>query len=258
MATLTSHSPGLYYASRDLPHSGADAPDRIVGADATSMMIPVPGITEPDGFWNGAIGYFRHYDASVLRGHTFHVRSWNHATRTLTLALPLPTAPVAGDTLKLFKGGKYASNQEVLGVKISGKQPEVESVTGPNITGVTLKKASGRLGEGVITVRYDASTKALSLRMGDGNDGPEVVLTGDATNTAVYNVDNAGFILVDVAFASLPATTVTDSLTLSFPKGNFIPDDESYETSGALTRYHRDRYSLRRRFPRPAGRHHRT
>ena len=233
---------GLYYASRDLPSSGANSPDRVVGTGATQMTIPLSNVTEPTGFWNGATGYFcGNGTSAALRGIPFHVRNWNFSDKTLTLAAPVPIAPVAGDTLKLFKGGKYASNQEILSMKVSGKQPEVETVNGPNVTGITIKKASGLLGEGTLTVYYVSTTKALSIRMGSGNYGPETFLTGDATNVAVYNSDLSGFILVDVVFASLrPSSSYTDTFTLTFPKGNFIPNYEGYETNDGVgrTRYH--------------------
>jgi len=243
MAIPTPDLLGLYYASCDLPSPGANAPDRIVGTGATQMVIPLTNVTEANAFWNGATGYFTGSGTSAtLRGVPFHVRAWNATAKTLTLAAPLPTAPVAGDALKLFKGGKYATNQEILAMKVSGKQPEVESVSGPNITGITIKKVSALLGEGTLSVYYVASTRALSIRMGtSGSYGPETFLTGDATNVAVYNTDLSGFILVDVAFSSLrPSSSYTDTFTLAYPKGNFIPNFQGYETNDGIgrTRYH--------------------
>ena len=232
---------GYYYASCDLPHSGASSPDRHVGAGATVLTIPLPDETVPDGFWNGATGYFCGNDTSaVLRGVMFHVRHWSFSDKTLTLAVPLPVAPVAGDIFKLFKGGKFASQQEIFNMKVSGKQPEVENVTGPNVTGVTIKKASAMLGEGTLTLHYNADMKAVSIHMGADNDGPEVLLTEDATNVAVYDSDLAGFVLVDIAFSLLPKIAATDTFTLTFPKGNFIPNYEGYETNDGVgrTRYH--------------------
>jgi len=242
MAIPTPDLLGLYYASRDLPSTGANSPDRIVGTGATQMTIPLTNVTEPTGFWNGAAGYFcGSGTTAALRGITFHVRNWNDTSKTLTLAAPIPIAPVAGDTLKLYKGGKHASNQEILSMKVSGKQPEVENVSGPNVTGITIRKASALLGEGTLSVYYVSTTKALSIRMGSGSYGPETILTGDATNVAVYNNDLSGFILVDVVFASLrPSSSYTDTFTLTFPKGNFIPNYEGYETNDGVgrTRYH--------------------
>jgi hypothetical protein len=62
-------------------------------------------------------------------------------------------------------------------------------------------------------------------------------LTGDAQNIAVYNKDLAGFILVDVVYASLRTSgTYTDTFTLSLPKGNLIPNFEGYETNDGFGR----------------------
>jgi len=242
MAIPTPDLLGLYYASRDLPNSGANSPDRVVGTGATQVTIPLTNVTEPNEFWNGGSGYFCGSGTSAtLRGVPFHVRHWNGTNRTLILAAPLPTAPVAGDTLKLFKGGKHASSQEILSMKVSGKHPEIENVNGPNVTGITIKKASALLGEGTLSVYYAATTKALTIRMGSAAYGPETILTGDATNVAVYANDLSGFILVDVTFASLrPSSAYTDTFTLTFPKGNFIPNYEGYETNDGIgrTRYH--------------------
>jgi hypothetical protein len=66
---------------------------------------------------------------------------------------------------KLFVGGKTASSQEVLAMKISGKQPEVAPVSGPNVTGVTIKKASAMLGAGTLEVRYEYTNRILKIRI---------------------------------------------------------------------------------------------
>jgi hypothetical protein len=177
-----------------------------------------------------------------LRGVTFHVRKWDKASNRLSIAGPLPVIPVAGDVFKIFVGGKTASSQEVLAMKVSGKQPEVDGVAGTNITGVTIRKASAMLGEGTLSLNFNATTKALMLRMGTTGDyGPETILTANATGLPIYNKDLAGFILIDVVFASLPASgSPTDTFTLTIPKGNLIPSYEGYETNDGFgrTRYH--------------------
>ncbi len=233
---------GLYYASSDLSGPDATPPERIVGTSSTQLIVTTTNITQADNFWNGAMGYFCGPGTSAaLRGITFHIRKWDLASKKLTLASPLPVAPVAGDVFVMFKGGKYASNQEILSMKVSGKQPEIETVSGPNVTGVAIKKASALLGEGTLSLYYVASTKALSLKMGTGNYGPETFLSGNATAVPVYNSDLSGFILVDVVAASLrPSNTYTDMFTVTFPKGNFLPNLEGFETNDGFgrTRYH--------------------
>ncbi|MGL6195835.1 MAG: hypothetical protein ACRC2T_13545, partial [Thermoguttaceae bacterium] len=239
----TADMVGLYYASRDLSAPEATPPDRFAGSDSSLLVINVPGLTQPDNFWNGATGFFSGGSTTAsLRGVTFHVRKWELATKKLTLASALPIAPAGGDIFKLFKGGKYASNQEILSMKISGKQPEVDPITCVQTTGVTVKKASGLLGEGTLQIYYVATTKTISIRMGtSGSYGPEVILTGNTTNLPLYTADLSGYILVDITYASLRASSAyTESLTLSYPKGNFVPNCEGYETNDGVgrTRYH--------------------
>jgi len=243
MATPTPDQLGVYYTSKDLATDGAAIPDRVIGTDSSVLSLSVPALTEATDCWNGAIGFFvgTGTATAALRGMTFHIRKWDLATKKLALAQPLPIAPASGDTFKLISSGKAASNYEVLAMKISGKQPEVESVTGTNITGVTIKKASALLGEGTLTVNYVTSpAKVLTIRMGSGNPGPETLLTANATNVPVYNADLSGYILVDVTFASLPTMSRNDTFTLTAPKGNLIPSFEGYETNDGVgrTRYH--------------------
>ena len=72
-------------------------------------------------------------------------------------------APVAGDVFKLFVGGKTASSQEVLAMKVSGKQPEVEGVDGTNISGMTIRKASAMLGDAWL-LDFQSNEKGFALR----------------------------------------------------------------------------------------------
>ncbi|MCL2623409.1 MAG: hypothetical protein FWD31_07055, partial [Planctomycetaceae bacterium] len=233
---------GLYYPSKELASPGNVLPDRIVGSGSTQLAIVTTSLAQATDYWNGAVGFFCGSSTAALRGVTFHVRKWDKTSNRLAIAVPLPVSPVAGDQFKLFVGGKTASSQEVLAMKVSGKQPEVDTVSGTNITGVTIKKASAMLGEGTLSLAFNATTKALTLRMGTTGDyGPETILTANATGLPVYNKDLAGFILVDVVFASLPVSgSQTDTFTLTTPKGNLIPNFEGFETNDGFgrTRYH--------------------
>jgi hypothetical protein len=232
---------GLFYASKDLTTPNSNSPDRFVSSNATQLSITTESLDEANDFWNGAVGFFCGQSTIALRGITFHVRKWDKDNNRLQITSPLPVVPVAGDTFKLFAGGKTTSLQEVLAMKISGKQPEIDPVLCTNITGISIKKASAMLGTGTLELRYEYTNRILRLRMNSGDYGPETILTGDAQNIPVYNKDLAGFILVDVIFASLrPSGTYSDSYTLSIPKGNLIPNFEGYETNDGLgrTRYH--------------------
>ena len=232
---------GLFYPSKELATPNANLPDRVVGPGSSMLNIVTTSLTEATDFWNGAVGFFCGQSTASLRGLPFHVRKWNKDTNTLQITSPLPVVPVAGDMFKIFVGGKTASSQEVLAMKVSGKQPEVDPVTGPNVTGITIKKASAMLGEGTLTVNYTFSGRLLKIRMDSGDYGPDTILTGDVQNLAVYNKDLAGYILIDVNFAALrPSSSYSDTYTITTPKGNLIPNMEGYETNDGFgrTRYH--------------------
>ncbi len=241
MATPTPDLLGIFYTSKDLTTSGAVLPDRVIGTGATLTSLPIPMLGEPTNFWNGAIGFFVGTGTTAsLRGVCFHVKSWDSASKKLSLAQPLPMVPAAGDMVRLVQSGRTASNHEVLNMKVSGKQPEIDTVACPTITGVTIKKASALLGEGTLTLSYNSSTKTLALKMGTGNNGPEVPLTANIANLAIYNSDLSGYILVDVVFSALSTSSRTDTFTLTAPKGNLIPNFEGFETNDGIgrTRYH--------------------
>jgi hypothetical protein len=241
MATPTPDQLGIFYTSKDLTTTGAVLPDRVIGSGATLTSLPISTLNDATGFWNGAIGFFVGTSTTAaLRGVTFHVKQWDNSNKLLSLAQPLPIVPAAGDMVRLVQSGRTASNHEVLNMKVSGKQPEIEGVAGTNVVGVTIKKASALLGEGTLTLTYTNSTRTLAIRMGSGNNGPDVTLTGNVVNQAIYNSDLSGYILVDVVYNSLSTANRTDTFTLTAPKGNLIPNFEGYETNDGVgrTRYH--------------------
>ncbi|MDR1493995.1 MAG: hypothetical protein LBT05_14935 [Planctomycetaceae bacterium] len=216
---------GLYYPSKDLTTSGVNAPDRIVGNGSSLLNIVVDSMTDATDFWNGAVGFFCGQSTATLRGIPFHVRKWDKENRKLQITSPLPVAPVAGDMFKLFVGGKTASSQEVLAMKVSGKQPEIDGATGANVAGVTIRKASAALGEGTLSLRYTASAKSLQISMDATNFGPDTIITSETTQAAVFNKDLAGFVLVDLVWASLRASgTYTDAHALTNAERNACPE----------------------------------
>lgn len=74
---------GLYYPSKDLATPGAEPADRVVGNDSTRTKVVTNSITEPSGYWDGAVGFFCGESTVALRGVTFHVRHWNAETGML-------------------------------------------------------------------------------------------------------------------------------------------------------------------------------
>lgn len=233
---------GLYYPSKDLTEPGMNLPERSVTDGSTAMSIRTGSIAQPTGYWDGALGFFYGPTTQAeLKGVTFHVRKWVREDGCLYITSPLPVVPANTDKFKIFAGGKYASTQEVFGLIVGGKQPEADdTVSGTNITGVTIKKASGMLGEGTLSIQFNAATKGIAVKMDNGLYGPEEILSKNET-IAVYNSDYAGFVLLEVVFSALKTSgTHTDAYTLTIPKNVLIPNYEGYETNtGRLVeRYH--------------------
>ena len=242
MATPSPEMIKICYASENLGSDGKSV-TRTAGSGGNALSFSVTNISEATGFWNGALGFFTNTVTSALRGQTFHVRSWNKETETLTLASPLPATPVQGETFVLFVRGKQASSQEVLCMKVGGKQPEIETVTGTSVTGVTIKKVSPILGEGTLSISYTNANnvKALQIRKGtSGNFGPMVEITRDMTSVVLYAPDMVGYIIVDVEFAKLSTAARTENFTVTAPQGSMIPNFEGYETNDGVgrSRYH--------------------
>ena len=224
---------GLYYPSKELTAADQALPEHSVVGGSTAMAINTDSVTQGTGFWDGALGFFYGPTTQpVLRGQMFHVRKWVKEEGRLYITSPLPVVPVNTDKFKIFAGGKYGSTQEVFGLLVDARQPEADdTVTGTNITGVTIRKASGMLGEGTLSIQFNASTKGIAIRMGNGLYGPEEILSKNEV-IAVFNSDFSGFVLLDVVFSALKTTgTHTDTFTLSIPKNVLIPNYEGYETN---------------------------
>jgi hypothetical protein len=242
MSIPTPDQLGLYYPSKELTTADSPLPDRTVSTGSTTMNIVTSSLNETSDYWNGAVGFFCGNSTNVLRGLTFHVRKWDATNKSLQITTPLPVAPAAGDTFRIFVGGKIASSQDVLAMKVSGKQPEVETVQSTAITGITIRKVSALLGEGTLTMYYTYSStlRTLKIKMGSDVFGPEVAITSDTTTVALYDKNQAGFVVVDVAYPLLRTASYQDTFTLTTPKGNLIPNFEGYETNDGFgrTRYH--------------------
>ena len=232
----------LLYPSKDLPAANSPLTDRSVIAGSTSLSIMTNSISQDTGYWNGGLGFFCGATTQqALKGKTFHIWKWVKEENRLYITTPLPVVPTTTDKFRIFAGGKYASSQEVFGLSVAGKQPEVDNtVIGSNITGIIILKAAGMLGEGTLTIQFDATRKALSMKMNSGLYGPEVVLSENGIST-VYNEDFSGFILVDTIYSALKTSgTHLDTFALAIPKNVLIPNYEGYETNtGRLVeRYH--------------------
>ena len=240
MATPTADKLQTYFPSRYLVADGQALTQYSVDS-ADARTITDADLTQATGYWDGAIGFF---DADTLTADLqacfFHVKEFDEATDTLTLSRDLPAVPQAGDTFRLVLGGNYRSSQECFGLAVGGQIPELQPVACTNVTGVTITKASGLLGECNIYVSYDATLDELYLRRDGEENGVGLDVSSDLTDEIIFSQDAQGYLRVDVTAASLPVGNASDIFTLTCPEAVFTPDFEGYETAegtGGKVRY---------------------
>jgi len=239
MTTPTADKLRIYFASKYLSADDDAITQQTADAGGSVSTIVDAALTQANDYWNGAVGWFDGDTTTVaLQGVFFHVRDFDAATDTLTLAKNLPAAPAAGDTYRLVLGGNWRSSQECFGMTAGGDLPELVAVTGSNITGLTLKKCSALLGAGTLTVFYDQSEDELKIKMtGDADYGAALDVSGNVTDGIVFCEDGQSWLQVDTVAASLPVGDQTDTWTLAYPERTFSPDYEGYEGSAGKTRY---------------------
>lgn len=240
MATPTADKLKTYFPSRYIAADGNTLTQYSVDS-AAARTITDAALTESDDYWAGAIGWF---DGDTLtpqlQGCFFHVRSFDATTDTLMLSRDLPAVPQAGDTFRLVIGGNRRSSQETFSLMAAGYQPELQPVSLANITGVTITKASGLLGEGDITLHYDATLEELYLKKAGEEYGVGLSVSGDVVDGVIFAENAQSYLRVNVTAASLPVSNATEIVTLTCPEAVFTPDFEGYETAdgaGGKARY---------------------
>lgn len=112
----------------------------------------------------------------------------------------------------LSGGGGNASQAASLGGAISTSKVISQTTTAPNlVTGVTILDAMGNA-EGVGTLKWDTATTSLMWKPFGGTAFNGLVITDSGTYTIG---STSGYIIVSVVAASLPGSTVQDSITVS-------------------------------------------
>ena len=239
MATPTADKLRIFFPSKYLLADDDPLTQYTADAGGGETTIVDAALIEAAGYWDGAIGWFDgNTPTPELQGAFFHVKSF--VTGTLTLSRDLPGVPQAGDTYRLVLGGNYRSSQETFGMLMGGVLPELNPAAGLNITGLTIKKASAKLGAGTLTVQYNQTLEEIYIKMDAQNFGVGLDVSADLTDAVIFAEDGQGWILVDVVAISLPPGDATDTWTLSHPQQTLTPDYEGYETKNALggkTRY---------------------
>jgi hypothetical protein len=241
MPTPTADRLRVYFPSKNLAADGDALSQLVADAGGSLTTIVDAALTQADDYWNGAIGWFDgNTPTAALQGQFFHVKDFDAATDKLTLSKELPAVPAAGDTYRLALGGNWRSAQETFGMLVGGVLPELKTVSGVNITGLTIKKASALLGAGTLTVFYRRSQQMLYIKMGAQAFGVGLDTSVNITNGIVFAADGQAWLQVDVNAASLPTSDRTDTWTLAYPDRTLTPDFEGYETKndvGGKTRY---------------------
>ncbi len=240
--TTPAHELGLYFTSRDLENDGEPLPDRTVVSGSPNILV-TNSISQPTGFWDGAVGFFTGDAPDVLKGFFFHVQKWTagsgESPGTLQLYGSLPASPTEGSVFRLCKGGKHASSQEIPGLLVSGKQPEFNPVTNTSLQGITVTKASPSLGEGTLTIRVSARSLSAQISTTTGYGTP-VAVTEDVEGLVLYTGGSEGWVRVNVKYSLLPSGTATGTFTLQIPKGVLIPDveaDDAADPDGRMRYY---------------------
>lgn len=226
----------IYYPSKKLVADGGALTEYVADGGSLDTIVDA-ALTEANDFWNGGIVIFSGDTPTVaLRGVTAHIRDFDAASDTVTIAKNLPAVVATGDKYKLIVGGNYRSTTQVLGLLAGGVFPELANIALTNITGVTLKFMSAGLRSlADVDINWVDTPNELNLEGGT----PHVVV-GDATDVVLVDPSGEGFCIIDIVQASLPVGDQTDNFTLSRQDQTFIPDIEGYESRNALkgkTRY---------------------
>ncbi len=239
MATPTADKLRTYFPSRYIAADGNALTEYVVDS-ATLRNITDAALNEADDYWNGALGWFAGNTTTAdLRGCFFHIKNFDAASDTLTLSCDLPAQPAAGDNFYMVIGGNRRSGCETFGLMVASQQPELMPYHCGSITGVTVKKISGQLGEGDVTLKYDPAAGEIYLKKADEAYGVGVDVTSPLTDAIVFAADGQSYLQFDVVSTSLPGVETTEVLTLAINQGVFTPDFEGYETSavGGKIRY---------------------
>ncbi len=229
---LKSYYPGKLIAS------DGGALVELVADSGTVSTITDAALTQADDFWNGGILYFSGDTPTVaLQGLTAHVKDFDAASDTLTLAKDLPAVVATGELYQLVLGGNFRSDTQQLALLSGGVFPELANIALTNITGVTLKYVSPGIIENFSSLDVDWVFATALINVGGG---ATFNVTGNETDLVLVDSFGEGYIIVDIVFASLPGSNQTDSLTISRRNQTFVPDIEGFEALNSLkgkTRY---------------------
>ena len=143
-----------------------------------------------------------------------------------------------GEIQVILSGGAGNASQQVsLGGAIStaggGKVKSQDTSAPSSVTGVTILDAMGNA-EGVGILKWDIVSGSLMWKPFGGVTFDGLVIT----TTGVYTIGTAsGYLLVDVVFSSLPASTLQDSITVSTSANKAFDNISALESLNGDTEY---------------------
>lgn len=134
----------------------------------------------------------------------------------------------------LSGGGGNSSQLASLGGAISTSKVISQTTTAPTlVTGVAILDAMGNA-EGVGTLKWDTATSSLLWKPFGGTAFNGLVISASGTYTLG---STAGYIVVQVTFGSLPASTVQDSITVANATNRAFDNISATESLNGDTEY---------------------
>lgn len=225
---LTARDLKMYYPKHDGSADGQALTAHVVDTGSTATAIICDELTGADDYINDQtlIGV----SGTNLAGIAAHVKDFDAASDTATLARALAGAPTAGDTFYLIPEGAgcYRASNEI---------PGLSSTTLSSLTGCVIAYVSPLCGTGLAYIRYDYDDSTLELKApGDSNYGAAVDISGGDGTYTLFSEDEDKCIDVTVTAASLPGTDTIDSTTLSRYEARLIPHTEGYQSQPGIIR----------------------
>lgn len=205
----------IVHLHRFLGSDGA-TPTQYTASGGSTSQATAGALTESSGTWIGALV---RWDTGSNAGMFSSVAG--SSSGSITFDDVLPTAVASGDKFTLFAGGKYASSEHVLDLAASALR---------NVTGFTLVRASPVNGEGTGSLTYDSADATL-LWTPPGEPagvpadasrivpGGRVVVIGGGDSIE----QKSKWILLERNEEDLPASDVTDDVSLDVRPGAFVP-----------------------------------
>ena len=212
----------LFYASAALSAHDESLTQFTVSADSVSRtefsFTTVPGFDLPY-----AIGWFNlHTTTQSLRRVFFSVRDvvLLSGVYTVTLSVPLPDLPVAGDVFYLLNGLNFRSDQQISFNTANMFVPEMTTITALLISGVTIKRVRSAVD---LYLYFDATGPTLSVSTDGLTWNTPVDLSGSDVSDVCLQAVTGDWIEVDVDVSALPSDSVEELINIDALWQTWLP-----------------------------------